>query len=189
MAKRKKPVRRTSPEKHVASRVVFRDKSGRFVKEEDRYKRGLVAVVQVKRRGRYVNVFEEGKLTPEALADVTTRQEFEELATSFREIKSYKSSAKYKAWDVAQQIDSTPSIRRKLIKVEMFLSDGARTRVVNFYTKINKNQKASYNLFQRMNEAIGFDNMFLYNKIGRRAIEGRVGRKVSLTKVLVSEVL
>lgn len=188
MAKRKRSGK-SSAEKHVASRVIFRDKRGKYVAESDRYKRGLVQTVQVKRRGRYVDVIEDGGLTPERVADVLTRQEFEGLSTSFRELKTYTSRAKYKAWDIAKQIDKTPSIRRKLIKVEMLLSDGQRTRKANFYVKLNRNQQASYTLFQRMNEAVGFDNMYLYNKIGQRVIEGRAGRKVSLVSVTVNEVL
>ena len=176
------------PEKKP-SRIIFRDERGRFVSATRRYEKGLVRSVGVRRRNRYVEVI-TGPVTPEKLADVTSRQEFESLPPAFSKMAEYKSTTKYKAWDIAGKIDKTKRIRRKLIRVTMELKSGERKRSVSFYTRINRNQSASYNIFQRMNEALGLENMYLYDKTpSGKLIEGRKGEKVRLTRVIVDEVI
>lgn len=174
----------------MASRVIFKDKHGKFVKHADRYKPGVVQKVFVKRRDRYVPVVEKGGLTPEMLADVTTRDEFESMPEAVREIKTFSSKKKYKAWDIAEQIDRSKGMRRKLLKITMEVEGvGRKPKFISFYHEINTNKSRSYHLFKRMNDAIGFENMNFYKTAGGKALSERSGKSVKLKTVKVEEVI
>lgn len=176
------------PKEKPPARIRFIDKKGRFVSAEKRYEKDKVARVQVKRRNRYVDVI-VGKVTPEKLADVTSRQEFESLPPAHHQVAEFKSTKKYKAWDIAGKINSTKRVRRKLLRVTMEIDDKGRKRKVDFYTRINRNSSAQYNIFSRMNEALTGGKFFLYDRVSGKKIEGRKGKKVSLLRVTVDEVL
>ena len=145
-------------------------------------------MIQAYRGGRYVKVAGEG-VSPERLSNVLSQREFEALPEASILIRDIKSTAKYRSWDVAEKIDATKGIRRKQLKITMELIDGKRKRVITFYHRIKRNTKSSYRLFQRINEEIGFEGMFLYKSAGGKLISDRRGRKVTLGNVRVEEVV
>lgn len=175
--------------RRVSTKVVFRDKDGHFVKAEDRYVKGKVKTMEVMRRGKLVVVAEGGKFTPERIARVTTRQEFEALPDAFEPVKTFTSNKKYQAWDIAEKIDRTPGMRRKLLRVTLEVQVGTRTRRVHFYQKLRSNQRGNITLWRRINETLGFEGLYTYrDKPDGTRIPGRIGRKTTLKSVVVDEV-
>lgn len=159
----------------------------------DRYS-GKVESVQAFRGGGYVEVVESHagkKIKPEDLIDVLNRREFEELPEALTEVAQYESKKKYKAWDVANQIDKTKGLRRKDLKITMELMDGKRKKTVSFYTKLKRTSTASYQIFSRMNKEVGTEGVQLF---GSHNVEGkhtadRKGKAVKLGKVIVEVVI
>jgi len=172
----------------MSRRIILRDSKGRFLPASERYK-GKVKTVQVKRRDKYVTVVEQGKVTPETLAEVTTREEFESLSEALGRRFHFETKRKYRAWHISEQIDKTKGLRRKLLKITLNLRDGKRLRPVAFYHEITANQKRSYQLFQRINNAVGMEGAYLYDRIGGKIIADRKGKKMTLESVDVQEVL
>jgi hypothetical protein len=166
--------------------IIFRDAAGKFVKYSERYL-PKVAMVQARRRGEY-EVLAERVLPPEDLADLLSGREFEQLPEATTPFAEYTSNKKYKAWDIAEQIDSTRGVRRKDLKITMEIMDGKRKKQLSFYQKIKSNQKSSYHLFKRMNEELGFEGLHLYKTAGGKHLADRKGRKVRLVRVRVEEV-
>lgn len=167
--------------------VIFRSEDGRFMKHAHRY-RPEVAMVQAWRAGRYVDLSYEA-VPAKQLADILSHREFETLKEATDPIDEYKSSKKYKAWDIAEQIDRTKGLRRKDMKLTVVVEDKGRRREVAIYHKIKRNTASSYRIFQRINEELGFMGMFLYDRAGGKLLADRKGRKVKLVKVIVEEVL
>ena len=170
--------------------VIFRDKLGRFVAYKDRYDASKVAMVE--RWDPYIQLHRpvaDRMLPPMDLATLLPGQYFDVLPPAFVKMQEYKSTSQYKAWDIAQQIDQTQGVRRKQLRVTMEIIDGKRKRTITFYQKIKSNAESSYHIFRRMNSALGFENMHLYKTAGGKVIADRRGRKVSLSKVIVEEVL
>jgi hypothetical protein len=124
----------------------------------------------------------------EKLAMTMTRDEFEMLPEALAKTREYKSSKKYKAWDIAEQIDKSKGLRRKLLKIELELLDGKSRKKTSFYHVITSNKSRSYQIFVRINEAIGLEGGYLYNRVGTKLLD-RKGKKVKLDRVTVSEVL
>lgn len=182
------------PKRGNAKRIIFRDAKGRFVAEAERYST-RVKSVQIRRRDpetdetRWMTVAKGGRMTPQRLAELTTRTEFESMEEARIPLKEYKTRKKYAAWDIAEQIDATKGIRRKLIRVTMDIREGKRLRKVSFYHNINSNKKRSYHIFRRMNDALGMEGLVLYKKAGGRILPDRRGKEVKLEKVVVEEVL
>lgn len=177
----------------MAKRIIFRDARGRFVKYEDRYK-AKVKSVQLFRRDeegekRYITVAKGGQMTPTRLATITTRTEFESLPEARGKAREFTSNKKYKAWDIAEQIDSTKGMRRHLLRITINLRDGKRLKPVTMYHIIKGNKKLSYQLFSRINDAIGAAGMNLYTRVGGRILPDRKGKTVKLESVTVEKVL
>lgn len=169
-------------------RVIFRDKSGKFMRGEDRYK-PEVAMVQVVRRGAYITVAERG-LPPEGLADLLNQREFESLPEALIQKGFYKSGKKYKAWDIAEQIDKTKGIRRKQMKYTVVVQDGTQRKSFSFYHHIKRNSQSSYALFRRINQELGLEGYFLYNKTpGGKLMADRTGKQVKLLGINAEEII
>lgn len=168
-------------------KVIFKGAKGKFVSPTDRYS-DKVKAVYVYRGGRYVKVA-DGAQTPSSLAMVTSRQEFDSLPEAYKFVKEYKPKGKYQAWNLAQQIDETKRIRRKLMKFVVKVKDGKRLRRISFYNYIKANQKRSYQLFKRINEELGTSRLFLYDKIGGKIMADRRGKKVAISSIEAFEVL
>jgi len=176
--------------------VAFRDKQGKFVKHSERFT-DKVFMLQAYRSGqmdelsvRDVRHPKPGPLvTPEHLATLLVPREYESLGEATLPIASFESGSKYKAWDIAEQIDQMKGIRRKDLKLNIVIQDGDRERTITMYHKIKGNGPSSYRLFQRFNEEIGFEGYYLYKTAGGKIIADRRGRKVSLKRIDVEEIV
>ena len=170
----------------MAKRLLyFRDDKGRFVAGKDRYTKATS--IQAYREGELVTVLRD-KITPERLAMVTSKPEFESLPEVTRPIKTFSSKKKYKLWDIADQIDKQKGLRRKLLKLTINVMDGQRLRKVELYHEITANQPRSYQLFKRFNEHLGIDGLVAYDKVGGKLMADRRGKKVKVQSVMVEEV-
>ena len=168
-------------------KVVFRNKKGQFIPARDRYTAD-VAMVQVVRRREYIIVAER-RLKPDELVNVLNQREFETLPEALVEMKTYTSRSKYKAWDIAEQVDKTPRVRRKNLKYTLTMLDGNRRREISFYHNIKRNTQSSYSLFRRINQEIGLEGMFLYDRVGGKMLADRRGKQVKLVNIKVEEVV
>ncbi len=168
-------------------RVIFRDVKGRFVKGAERYT-DKVKMVQGYRGGEYVKLVER-KPTPELLADVLNQREFESLPEALVKLKDFKPKGKYQAWNLAEQIDKTKRIRRKNLKFTLTIQDGKRRKVLEFYHHIKRNTASSYQIFRRINQEIGLEGMFLYDKVGGKHIADRKGKQVTIVGMKVEEII
>ena len=176
MAKRKPKVR-----------VVFRDKSGKFLPQAKRFTKE-VAMVQAVRNGYYTILSEKG-LSSKDLVQVLSRTEYESLHEALEPVGYFKSSKKYRAWDIAEKIDKTKGIRRQDLKFTIEVDDGGRKKSFSFYHHIKKNSKSSYQLFRRINQEIGLERMFLYDKVGGKFLPDRTGKKVTLIGIKMEKVV
>jgi hypothetical protein len=167
-------------------RVTFRDAAGKFLPATERYS-GKVAMVQVKRNKQWITLANR-ELPPDDLVQVLNQREFESLPEALVDVKDYKSKSKYKAWDISEQIDRTKRLRRKNLKFTVTIMDGTRRKSIAFYHNIKRNSASSYALFRRINQEIGLEGMFLYDKIGGKLIADRTGKKVSLVGIKVQEI-
>ena len=181
------PIEQSSHMPRSGSRVIFRDSKGHFLPHSHRYL-PEVALVQAWRHGRYVTLAER-PLPPSDLANVLSRPEFEDLKEATVPLRDYTSKSKYKAWDIAEQIDRTKGLRRKDLKMIVTIKDGNRQKKLTIYHRIKRNTSSSYRLFQRINEELGFAKMFLYNTVNGKHLSDRKGKKVSLVKIELQEVL
>jgi len=146
-------------------------------------------MIQVVRRKEYIIVAER-PLPPESLADVLSQPEFESLPEALKFRKLFESRKKYKAWDIADQIDQTKAVRRKNLKFTIVLQDGRQKREVQFYHQIKRNAQSSYSIFRRINEEIGLEGYYLYNKTpGGKILADRTGRQVHLVGIKMEEVV
>lgn len=168
-------------------RVVIRNKLGQFMPLAKRYEAD-VAMIQVVRHKRYTTVAER-PLPPQDLANVLSQPEFESLPEAVKPIKSYTSGKKYKAWDIAEQIDATRGLRRKDLKLTVRVMDGDRQRKVVIYHKIKRNTKSSYALFRRINQELGLEGFYIYNRVGQKILADRTGKQVHLLEIEVERVL
>ena len=169
--------------------VRFRGTNGRFVRGEDRFTK-QVKSVDVFRRGRWVTVIDESGFTPKDLAQVLNRKEFEEIPAAYEPIQEYKPRSKYQAWNIAEQIDKTRGVRRKLLRVKVVVRVGKKKKTLQFYQKINKNQKSSARIYHRINEALGAEGFYTYKGHPAGGIIGeRKGKKVAIIKVTVEQVI
>lgn len=168
-------------DKRRGRKVIFRDIHGRFVKESERYQKAVS--VQRLFRGHYVTVTEgREKITPKRLVELLPQNEFESLPANYSDEKFLKTTAKkYTAWDLANKLEHVRGLRGKVLKIEMQLMDGDRLRRVTFYRKMRKRGKTAYGFFRQMNEAIGNEKMFLYNRVQSKLFPDRRGRQVNLT--------
>jgi hypothetical protein len=182
--------KKKSTKKKSTKRVLFFDARGKFVSARQRYD-GLVDRVMVSRGRRYVEVFKKVRsdLNPQQLANVTTRQEFESLPESYMFKGELKPKSKYQVWDIANKLDSMKGIRRKLLKVDVMVEDGKRLKVMPMYHIIKSNKKSSYHIFRRINDLLGANNMFTYDRIGSKLLADRRGKKVRIKGIRISEVL
>ena len=170
------------------ARVVIRDKLGRFMKLTDRYT-PRVAKIQVVRNREYLTVSERA-LTPKDLANVLNHREFESLPEALVDKKTYTSSKKYKVWDIADQVDRTKGVRRKQLKFTVTVQDGQRVKHVTFYHNIKRNTASSYAIFRRINQELGLEGMFLYDKTpDGHKIGDRTGRQVKLVSIKLQEII
>jgi len=169
-------------------RVVFRDPLGRFMRQADRYKPG-VAMVQAVRNKRYIILAERG-LPPESLINVLSQREFESLPEALIDRGDYTSKKKYKAWDIAEQIDRTRGIRRKQLKFTIRILVGKRQKSVTFYHKIKRNTASSYAIFRRINQELGLEGYFLYDRTpSGKVLADRTGKQVHLQGIDVEEII
>lgn len=171
--------------------VRFRGKDGRFIPAEERYTKGVA--VEAFRRGRWVYLIEEKKpgkrISPKDLVNVLNRTEFENIAPAYDPIKSIKPRSKYQAWNVAQQIDKTRGVRRKLLRIKLTIQVGTRKKQVQFYQKINKYKKSSAIIYHRINEVLGAEGYYTYKSVNGRFVTDRKGRKVKILKAEVEQVI
>lgn len=168
-------------------KIIFRDELGRFLPYSARYEKD-VKLIQVRRHGYYVDLAER-PLPPQDLADLLSRPEFESLPEALKLVDTFESKSRYKAWDIAEQIDRARGIRRKTLKMTMTMRDGERLREVTFYHTLRRNAVSSYELFRRINNEVGFEGAYLYQRVGSKILADRRGRKVSLVNIKVEKVL
>jgi len=173
--------------KKSQSKVVFRDSLGRFLAQAKRFTKD-VAMVQAVRNGRYIKLADK-PLQSKDLTQVLSRSEYESLHEATEQVKYFKSGKKYKAWDIAEQIDKTKKIRRQDLKFTIEVDDSGRKKSFSFYHQIKKNSKSSYQIFRRINQEIGLERMFLYDTVGGKMLPDRTGKKVTLTGVKVEKVV
>lgn len=167
-------------------RVIFRDALGRFMRAEDRYK-PEVAMVQAVRNREYI-ILAERMLKPDLLVQVLNQREFESLPEALFDRGTKSSTAKYKAWDIANQIDQMKGIRRKDMKYTVVVMDGKQKREISFYHRIKRNTAASYDLFRRINQEIGLEGFYIYRTAAGKILADRTGKKVRLVGVKVEEI-
>lgn len=174
----------------MASRIIFRDSKGRFVSPRERYQKA--STVQVRRlvRGKlnYYTVVEHEKFDAEMLAVVLRQDEFESLPPTYEPFKAYIPKGKYAAWEASGQIDKTKGLRGSLVRVTMQVQDGKRTRMISFMHRITRKHNQQAAMFYHMNEVLGNNNMYLYNKFRNKLLTDRVGRQVRLTAVALEKV-
>lgn len=176
------------PKKRPApKRVIYRDAKGRFVAGRERYSK-KVKMVQAVRGGELV-VIAKRPLTPKMLADLLNQREFEAQPEAIRKLKDYTPKGKYQAWDLAEQIDKTRGVRRKTLKITMDLDDGGRKRTIEFYHTIKRTKTSSYQIFRRINQEVGIEGFFLYDKVGSKIIADRKGKQVKIIGMTVNEVI
>lgn len=177
---------RIPKDKRKGRRVIFRDARGRFVKESERYQKAVS--VQRLFRGKYVTVTEgKRRLTPKRLAELINQDEFEALPANYSDAVNIETKArKYTAWDLANRLEKTRGLRGKVLRVTMVLQDGSRTRRVTFFRKMKQRGAAAYGFFRQMNEAIGNEKMYLYNRIMSKLFPDRRGKQVNLKRLEVS---
>ena len=168
-------------------KVVFRDAKGKFMPQASRFDKH-VAMVQAVRNGYYTILAERG-LGAKDLAQVLSQREFESLKEATVPVKLYTSGKKYKAWDIAEQIDKTKKIRRQDLKLTVMVDDGGRKKAFTFYHQIKRNSPSSYQLFRRINQEIGLEGMFLYDRVGGKLMSDRTGKKVKLLGIQVDKVI
>jgi hypothetical protein len=69
------------------------------------------------------------------------------------------------------------------------VEDGKRLKVMPMYHIIKSNKKSSYHIFRRINDLLGANNMFTYDRIGSKLLADRRGKKVRIKGIRISEVL
>lgn len=154
----------------------------------DRYKPD-VHQIQVVRNRRYLTVSER-PLPPEDLANLLSQREFESLPEALIDKGTYTSRSKYKAWDIASQIDKSKGVRRKDLKYTVVIQDGRQRREISFYHKIKRNSASSYTLFQRINQEIGLEGFYIYRELsGGKVLSDRKGKQVKLIGIKVEEII
>jgi hypothetical protein len=168
-------------------RVIFRDARGKFLPQADRYT-PKVAMVQAV-RNKYYTILAERGLPAKDLIEVLSQREFESLKEATKLVKDYSSKSKYKAWDIAEQIDKTKGIRRQDIKLTVSINDGGKLKQFSFYHQIKRNTSGSYNLFRRINQEIGLEGMFLYDQANGKMLADRTGKKVKLVGIKVEKIV
>jgi len=177
--------------KQPQPRVLFRDAKGRYVSASHRYTKAVV--VEAIRRGHSFDLVDTsltgGKITPQVLAQVLTKTEFESLDEALSPFKTFTTKKKYAAWDICEQVDKTKGARRKTLKYTMEVMDGKRMKKVSFYHIIKRNGKSSYGLFRRMNQELGLEGMYTYDKVGSKILADRKGKKITLKRVVVEVVV
>lgn len=172
----------------MASRVVFRNKLGRFISGTQRYTKD-VAMVQVVRNREYI-IISERMLPPDSLVDVLSQREFESLPEALVDRGFFESGKKYKAWDIANQIDTSKRMRRKNLKFTVVIKEGNRQRQISFYHNIKRNAESSYSIFRRINQEVGIEGYYFYKETpGGKILTDRVGKKVHLVGIRVEEVV
>jgi hypothetical protein len=169
------------------SKVIFRDGLGRFLPQAKRFTKD-VAMIQAVRNGRYIKLADR-PLQSKDLTQILSRTEYESLHEALESVKNYTSKKKYKAWDIAEQIDKTKGIRRKDMKFTIEVDDGGRKKSFSFYHQIKKNSTSSYQLFRRINQELGLERMFLYDKVGGKLLPDRTGKKVTLIGIRMEKVV
>lgn len=175
--------------KSAKRRVIFKDGLGRFVKAEDRYKKATT--VQVLRRGRYVTVMSETTVTPQKLAIVTSRPEFESLPPAFKHVKRIipPKKGKDRTWKVAQDIAGARGTKDKLLKLTVKFKTKGRTRTVSFFHKLARRRKTNYSLFKHLKEATeGVQVPFWYD-ITEEDIPKLTKDKTVIEEVEIEEVM
>jgi len=168
-------------------KILFRGKDGRFLPQADRYK-PTVTSIEARRGGQYVQLASR-PLPPEDLADLLSQREFESLPEALQEVGTFKSGKKYKAWDIAEQVDKTKRLRRKNLKMTLLIDDGGRQKKITFYHNIKRNTASSYAIFRRINQEVGLEGFFLYDKAGGKHISDRKGKQVKLVSMKVETVV
>ena len=173
--------------KKSKSRVIFRDGLGRFLPQSERFTK-KVAMIQAVRNKVYV-VLATQPLPSKDLTQVLSQREYESLHEATVLVKDYKSNKKYKAWDIAGQIDKTKGLRRQDLKLTVTVNDGGKIKAFSFYHQIKKNGASNYQIFRRVNQELGLERMFLYDTVGGRLLPDRTGRKVTLQGIKVEKVV
>lgn len=172
-------------------RVIFKDGTGRFVKAEDRYKKATT--VQVLRRGKYVTVINKSEVTPQRLAQVTSRPEFESLPAAFKHVKSVKppkGRASNKTWEISQTIAKTRGVRDKLIKITAkFKAKSGEVKKVSFFHKIPRKKRSDYVLFKRLKEATEGIQLPYYYDITEADLSKLTKDKVKIVDIEIEEVM
>lgn len=172
------------------SKIRFRDEHGRFVKQEERYQKAVK--VEKLFRGKWETIAEGKKvITPKRLVDILNRNEFESLAPNYSSPTTIKPTArKYTAWDAANKIGGLRGIKGHMMKVTMNIRDGDRLRKISFYRRVSRKKKYSpYGMFRQMNQALGNEKLYLYNRIGSKLLPDRKGKSVHLESIEVSKEL
>lgn len=180
----------------TSPRLLFFDKNHRFVSPKDRFTKSVAKVyISAPGKGRgYVPLTLEakGKLTYKRLAflvrsavgDRRAQAVVEKLPPVLIPKGEFRphGNAKYKAWNLAGRIAATRGIVGKLIKVTMWIKDGNSLRPVEFYHSVQKGKgSVQYQLWSRMNEAIGKEDAAFYKQFRGKIISDRKGkRKVDL---------
>jgi hypothetical protein len=171
-------------------RVIFRGPDGRFVSQSARYQKATTVQRRFRKKWETVAHTPDSVITPKRLADLLPRDEFEQLRPNYSDPVAVRPAVrKYTAWDVAGQAQSIRGLRGHTCTFTLNLRDGDRLRKVVFYRRIRRRGNFQIPLFLAMNEAIGNEKMFLYNKVGSKLLPDRKGRKVHLDSIEISKEL
>lgn len=174
------------PKKPRGRKVVFRDALGRFVAEKERYQKAVM--VQRVIKGKYITVTEgKTRVTPKRLVELVPQDEFEALPAAYKDPEAIMTKAKkYTAWDLSTKMEKIRGIRGKMLKVTMMIRDGDRMKEISFFRRVKRRGNFAYGFFRAMNEAIGNEGGYLYNRVASKIFPDRRGRQVNLIGIKYS---
>lgn len=173
--------------------MIFRDAKGRIVAAKDRYSK-KVKTVQAVRGGRYVNIIEDGDVTPKKLVDLVSREEYEAMPVVYGKSEMAVTKAtKYRAWGLAGAVTKQRGVKGKLLKLDIGLIVGKKKKSITVffqpkkYASNSKNQTALWSTIVR---TLGLENVSEYDKLPNRIFQDRRGtKKGKITGIKVSRVI
>lgn len=169
---------------------MFLGPNGRMVPESRRYQ-DASRVLRLF-RGKWHEIINDGKvkgkITPKRLVDLVPRHEFEALAANYTDPVTLSPRSKvFRAWELANRLGSVRGIRGHTVRITLRVQDGKRIRLVSFFRKVKPKGDFSYGFFKQMNNAIGMEGGYLYNRIEGKLLRDRIGRKMHLISMDVQK--
>ncbi len=170
------------PKADVGKKLIFLNSKGKFVKESERYQKATRVLRKYRRK--WVEIYHRDEpISPKTLANLVPRDEFESLAANYGNPVGITTKAKkYVAWSLANRLDKNEvrGLRGHTAKVSMKVRDGKRQRTITFYHRFRRKGSYAYSVFKAMNQALGSEGLYFYNRLGSKLLPDRVGRKIHL---------